>query len=141
MNYYLPYLSQTVVEDVVRELGYEPAPNKNGYVRPLYHYKSHPRYHLHITFHELQQFILVQLHFDKFMHKNSGGEAADYMSDGVKHELKKIEKALIWRLLNIARENGMSLYGTVNIPRIDPYAALPKDILKKNDIIEEPATN
>ena len=119
MNYFLPYLKETEVGDVLKPEGYEPLRNKNGYGRILNTLNLYPRFHLHLKFHENEDFMVFFLHFDRGPHED--GHSAEYMTACVKKELIKLKNVVMRRIVYKASERGHKHYGTINIYRLPMF--------------------
>ncbi len=115
MNYYLPYLKESEVEDLLKPEDYVPLKNNNGYGRVFSSTGFYPRFHLHVRFHEAEDFIIFMLHYDRLSHEQ--GESAEYMTVRVKRELGKLKQVLLRRIVYRASQRGIKKYGTVNIYR------------------------
>jgi len=115
MNYFLPHLKQSEVEDVLKPEGYEALKHNNGYGRAFSASKLYPRFHLHVRFHETKDFMVFMLHFDRGSHAE--GQSAEYMSSRIKRELSKLKQIILRRIVYRASQRGIDHYGTVNIYR------------------------
>src|SRR3990167_8331919 len=106
MNYYEPYLGQSELEDLLLQYGYIPFRHNNGYVRELKASLRYPRFHLHVLFHEQEDFIVLQLHFEAHGHLEGDYKPSVYRGEIVTREIKKLEQAVLYRLSAKARERG-----------------------------------